>query len=62
MNSFVFSSTSRKRSIVVSGMMALVESLKVYNIDNRLIEVIRLLYDEATSAVLLISGSVGDLF
>ena len=35
--------------------------LKEYNIDNRLVEVIRLLYDEASSTVLL-NGSVRDFF
>ena len=34
--------------------------LKEYNIDNRLIQVIKSLYDEATSVVLL-NGSVGDI-
>ena len=36
-------------------------SVKKYNIDNRLIEVIRSLYDETTSAVSL-NVSVGDFF
>ena len=35
--------------------------LKEYNIDNRLIEVIKSLYGEATSAVLM-NGNVGDFF
>ena len=35
--------------------------LKEYNIDNRLIEVIKSLHDEATSAVLL-NGNAGDVF
>jgi hypothetical protein len=35
--------------------------LKEYNIDNQLIEVIKSLYDEATSAVLL-NGNAGDFF
>ena len=51
------SSTSRKRS-VVSDMMVLA-SFKEYNIDNWLSEVIKSLYDEATSVVLL-NGSVWD--
>ena len=57
--SFIFSSISKKH-LIMSGMMGS-ESLKEYNIDTQLIEVIRSLCDKATSAVLLI-GIVADLF
>ena len=36
--------------------------LKESNIDNRLIEVIKSLYDEASSAAVLLNGNAGDFF